>query len=89
MEPFDLDLNPAISGGIFYEHTYSNNSINILENNDFSNFKNYDLEESFSQNFGKVFSPISPDNKEDSFSEIDYDLNLNNVDDFIIIFQKN
>ena len=88
MEPFDLDLNPAISGGIFYEHTYSNNSINILENNDFSNFKNYDLEESFSQNFGKVFSPISPDNKEDSFSEIDYDLNLNNVDDFIIIFQK-
>ena len=88
MDPFDLDLNPAVSGGIFFDHTYSNDGLNFLDNNDFSIFKKYSLEESFSQNFDKVFSPISADNKEDSFSEIDYDLNLNNVDDFIIIFQK-
>ena len=88
MDPFDLDLNPAVSGGIFFDHTYSNDGLNFLDNNDFSIFKKYSLEESFSQNFDKVFSPISADNKEDSFSEIDYELNLNNVDDFIIIFQK-
>ena len=84
MDPFDLSLNPAISGDIFYNNNYSDE----LDDNDFFNFGKNNLDDNFSLNFEKVFNPITPDNKEDSFSEIDCSLNANNVDDFILLFQK-
>ena len=84
MDPFDLSLNPAISGDLFFNNNYSDE----LDDNDFFNFGKNNLDENFSLNFDKVFSPITPDNKEDSFSEIDCSLNENNVDDFILLFQK-
>ena len=84
MDPFDLSLNPAISGDLFYNNNYSDE----LDDNDFFNFGKNNLDDNFSLNFDKVFSPITPDNKEDSFSEIDCSLNANNVDDFILLFQK-
>ena len=84
MDPFDLSLNPAISGDIFYNNNYSDE----LDDNDFFNFGKNNLDDNFSLNFEKVFNPITPDNKEDSFSEIDCYLNENNIDDFILLFQK-
>ena len=84
MDPFDLSLNPAISGDLFYNNNYSDE----LDDNDFFNFGKNNLDDNFSLNFEKVFNPITPDNKEDSFSEIDCSLNENNVDDFILLFQK-
>jgi hypothetical protein len=84
MDPFDLSLNPAISGDLFFNNNYSDE----IEDNDFLNFGKNNLDENFSLNFDKVFNPITPDNKEDSFSEIDNSLNANNIDDFILLFQK-
>jgi hypothetical protein len=84
MDPFDLSLNPAISGSIFFNHNYSDE----MDENDFFNFEKNNLEEKFTEDFNKVFNPITPDNKEDSFSEFDSSLNANNIDDFIFIFQK-
>ena len=89
MDPFDLDLNPAMSGGIFYQQKYSNDSINYFDSNDYSCFDKMNQDDNFAENFNKVFHPATPDNKEDSISEIDYNnLNINNVDEFIIRFQK-
>ena len=84
MDPFDLSLNPAISGDLFFNNNYSDE----LDDNDFLNFGKSNLDENFTENFDKVFNPITPDNKEDSFSEFDSSLNANNIDDFILIFQK-
>ena len=84
MDPFDLSLNPAISSNIFFNHNYSDE----IEENDFFNFEKNNLEEKFTEDFNKVFNQITPDNKEDSFSEFDSSLNANNIDDFIFIFQK-
>ena len=84
MDPFDLSLNPAISCDLFFNNNYSDE----IEDNDFLNFGKNNLDENFSLNFDKVFNPITPDNKEDSFSEIDNSLNANNIDDFILLFQK-
>ena len=84
MDPFDLSLNPAISSGIFFHNKYSDES----DINDFLNLEKNNSEENFSENFIKIFNPITPDNKEDSSSEFDSYLNENNVDDFILLFQK-
>jgi len=84
MDPFDLSLNPAISSNIFFNHNYSDE----IEENDFFNFEKNNLEEKFTEDFNKVFNQITPDNKEDSFSEFDSSLNANNIDDFIFIFKK-
>ena len=87
MDPFDLDLNPAMSGGIFYHQTSSNDSLNFLDNHDFSNFEKPKLEDNFTENFNQIFQPISADNKEDSISE-DNICNISNVDEFILHFQN-
>lgn len=86
MDLFNLDLNPAMSSGIFHHETFSNNGLNYLDNNDFSKIN---LEENLTDNFNKVFNSNTPD-KEISISEdIDNNnLNINNVDEFIIHFQN-
>ena len=88
MDPFDLDLNPAMNSGIFYHQTYSNDSLNLLDQPDFTNFGKQNEEDNFTQNFKKVFNLNSPDNKEESISEIDNLYNINNVDEFLIRFQN-
>ena len=88
MDPFDLDLNPAMNSGIFYHQTYSNDSLNLLDQPDFTNFGKQNEEDNFTQNFKKVFNLNSPDNKEESISEIDNIYNINNVDEFLIRFQN-
>lgn len=84
MDPFDLSLNPALSEDLLFNNNYSEE----LDDNDSLNFEKNNLDENFSENFIKVFNPITPDNKEDSFSEIESSLNANNVDNFILLFQK-
>ena len=88
MDPLDLDLNPAINSGIFYHQSYSNDSLNILDHPDFTNYEKQNEEDDFTQNFNQVFNPISPDNKEESISETDNLYNINNVDEFLIRFQN-
>ena len=85
MDLFDLDLNQSINSGMFIHKTSSHDSLDFLDNNEFINFEK---ENNFTENFNKVFPQISPDNKEDSFSENDNNLNINNVEDFIIYFQN-
>ena len=87
MDPFELDLNPAMSSGIFYKKS-SSESINYSDYNDFPNLEKLQ-NDNFEENFNKVFYQISPDNKEDSISENEHNnLNINNVDEFIIHFQN-
>ena len=86
MDPFELDLNPAMNSGIFYQKTYSSNSLNFLEQQEFPNFE--DQEDNFAENFNKAFQPNSPDIKEDSISEINNLYDLTNIDEFIIRFQN-
>ena len=88
MDQFDLDLNPAMNSGIFYHQTYSNDSLNLLEQPDFTNFEKQNEEDDFTLNFNKVFNANSPDNKDESISEVDNLYNLNNVDEFLIRFQN-
>ena len=89
MDPFGLDLNPAMSSSLFYNHSSSNDSINFAESNDFPSFPKQNSEETLAENYNKISSPSSPDNKGDIISESDNDLNINNVDEFIIYFQEN
>ena len=86
MDPFELDLNPAMNSGIFYQKTYSSNSLNFSEQQEFPNFENQ--EDNFSENFNKAFQPNFPDIKEDSISEINNLYDLTNIDEFIIRFQN-
>ncbi len=88
MDPFDLDLNPAMNSGIFYHETYSSNSLNFSEQEEFPNFDKQNNEENFSMNFNKVFHVNSPDIKDDSISEEDNIYDKNNIDEFIIRFQN-
>lgn len=54
MDPFDLDLNPAMNSAIFYHKTYSNNSLKFSEKEEFPNFDKQSNEENFHMNFNKV-----------------------------------
>ena len=87
MDPYELDLNPAMTSGIFFHQTNSNDELNLLDDHEFSNFGKPGLEDNFTDNFNNVFQPISPDNKEDSISE-DNISNISNVDEFILHFQN-
>ena len=86
MDPFELDLNLATNSGIFYQKTYSSNSLNFSEQQEFPNFEGQ--EDNFAENFNKAFQPNSPDIKEDSISEINNLYDLTNIDEFIIRFQN-
>ena len=88
MEPFNLDLNPAMSSGIFFNNHDSNDSLDYLENNNFLNYEKFNEEDNFTEHYNKVFNVNSADNKEDIFSEIDSNASIDNVDNFIIYFQK-
>ncbi len=88
MEPFNFDLNPAMSSGIFYHKQDSNDSLDFSENNNYINYEK-DQADNFTDNFNQVFNGDSPDNKEDDlFSDTDEYYNKDNVDEFIIYFQK-
>ena len=87
MDPFELDLNPAMISGVFYQKS-SSDSINYSDN-DFPNLDKMNQNDNFEENFHQVFHLNSPDNKEDSISENEpNNLNINNVDEFIIHFQN-
>ena len=89
MDPFELDLNPAMMSGIFYQQKSSSESINYSDYNDFPNLDKVNQNDNFEENFNKIFHLNSPDNKEDSISEnAPNNLNINNVDEFIIHFQN-
>ncbi len=88
MEPFNLDLNPAMSCDIFFNNHDSNDSLDYLENNNFLNYEKFNEEDNFTEHYNKFINGNSADNKEDIFSEIDRNASIDNVDNFIIYFQK-
>ena len=47
MEPFNLDLNPAMSCDIFFNNHDSNDSLDYLENNNFLNYEKFNEEDNF------------------------------------------
>ena len=75
-----------MNSGIFYHNTYSSNSLNFSEQQEFPNFEN--PEDNFTENFNKAFQLNSPDIKEDSISEINNLYDMNYIDEFIIRFQN-
>ena len=87
MDFYKLNLNPAITSSIFTNKNDFNNSFDQEKNICFD--LDSEQEENFNDNFNQIFNEKSFDkNNDNSISEIDDNLNNDNIDDFIIYFQK-
>ena len=84
-DEFNLNMIPVFSENLITYKQYSNDSFEAFEKNEIEYYEQQIQKEKFVENYQKVFNPFTADNKKDIIMEVN---DINNVDDFIVHFQK-